>query len=380
MHPSQKPKATGRSLGLWIVMSLATFVSASVIRAQADEAAEELIAKLDLRESEVAVRDLPGWKQPKRIVVLVDNDARLDWLKKTVTDVELISMRQDGPASDMTGVQGLVGSCTPNIVSSAMELHWIHISSAGVERCVSRPEIQGGNYLITNMQRVNSEPIAEHVIAMMLTLTRSLPYYRSLQDEERWKPLPFGDTRMREVQGKTILIVGLGGIGTEVARRADALGMHVIATRNSSRDGPDFVDQVGLADEVLNFAAQADVVVNAAPLTPETTDLFDAEFFSVMRPQSYFFNVGRGKSVVTDDLVAALSDGTLAGAGLDVTEPEPLPPGHSLWQAPNVIITPHVATRTDGGLERYWLVVRENLRRYVAGDKIYSIVDVKRGY
>jgi phosphoglycerate dehydrogenase-like enzyme len=361
-------------------MSLATFVSASVIRAQADEAAEELIAKLDLRESEVAVRDLPGWKQPKRIVVLVDNDARLDWLKKTVTDVELISMRQDGPASDMTGVQGLVGSCTPNIVSSAMELHWIHISSAGVERCVSRPEIQGGNYLITNMQRVNSEPIAEHVIAMMLTLTRSLPYYRSLQDEERWKPLPFGDTRMREVQGKTILIVGLGGIGTEVARRADALGMHVIATRNSSRDGPDFVDQVGLADEVLNFAAQADVVVNAAPLTPETTDLFDAEFFSVMRPQSYFFNVGRGKSVVTDDLVAALSDGTLAGAGLDVTEPEPLPPGHSLWQAPNVIITPHVATRTDGGLERYWLVVRENLRRYVAGDKIYSIVDVKRGY
>ena len=249
-----------------------------------------------------------------------------------------------------------------------------------MERCVSRPEIQGGNYLITNMQRVNSEPIAEHVIAMMLTLTRSLPYYRSLQDEERWKPLPFGDTRMREVQGKTILIVGLGGIGTEVARRADALGMHVIATRNSSRDGPDFVDQVGLADEVLNFAAQADVVVNAAPLTPETTDLFDAEFFSVMRPQSYFFNVGRGKSVVTDDLVAALSDGTLAGAGLDVTEPEPLPPGHSLWQAPNVIITPHVATRTDGGLERYWLVVRENLRRYVAGDKIYSIVDVKRGY
>ncbi len=83
---------------------------------------------------------------------------------------------------------------------------------------------------------------------------------------------------------------------------------------------------------------------------------------------------------MTDDLVAALSDGTLAGAGLDVTEPEPLPPGHSLWQAPNVIITPHVATRTDGGLERYWLVVRENLRRYVAGDKIYSIVDVKRGY
>ncbi len=359
---------------------VAALTVAGMAHAQGDMTAEDLVAKLGLNESNVAARDLPSWTKPERIVVSVDNDMRLDWLGEVVTDVELVPMSRGGPPPDMTDVQGLIGFCTPRLISAAKELHWIHVSSAGVESCVSQPEIKNGDYLITNMQRVSSEPIAEHVIAMMLALTRSLPHFQSLQNEEVWKPTGFGDTSMREVQGKTMLVVGLGGIGTEVARRANALGMRVIATRNSSREGPEFVDQVGLADELFELAGQADVVVNATPLTPETTNLFDAAFFAAMKPQSYFFTVGRGKSVVTDDLVAALESGALAGAGLDVTEPEPLPKDHPLWKAPNVIITPHVATRSDRGSDRYWLVVRENLRRYVAGEKMFSVVDVERGY
>jgi phosphoglycerate dehydrogenase-like enzyme len=185
---------------------------------------------------------------------------------------------------------------------------------------------------------------------------------------------------MREVGGRTLLVVGLGGIGTEVARRAHGLGMRAIATRNSSREGPAFVEKVGLPADLHAYAAEADVVVNAVPLTPATTGIFDRRFFAAMKPGGYFINVARGRSVVTDDLVAALREGRLAGAGLDVTEPEPLPAGHALWSMRNVVITPHVAAQSDREGERSMALVRENLRRYVAGERLYNVVDLARGY
>jgi phosphoglycerate dehydrogenase-like enzyme len=156
--------------------------------------------------------------------------------------------------------------------------------------------------------------------------------------------------------------------------------MRVIATRASGREGPPYVAYVGLPDELRKLAAQADFVVNTTPLTPETTGLFDAAFFAAMKPRSFFFNVGRGKSVVQDDLVAALRSGHLAGAGLDVTDPEPLPKSSPLWQLPNVIITPHVSAASDVGDTARFAIVRENLRRYVAGEKMLSVVDVAKGY
>jgi phosphoglycerate dehydrogenase-like enzyme len=122
------------------------------------------------------------------------------------------------------------------------------------------------------------------------------------------------------------------------------------------------------------------VVVNTTPLTPETTGLFDAEFFAAMKPTAYFMNVGRGKSVVTADLLAALESGGIAGAGLDVTDPEPLPSGHPLWRLTNVIITPHMSGMSDRRRDRLWILIEENLRRYVAGERMLSVVDVERGY
>jgi len=154
----------------------------------------------------------------------------------------------------------------------------------------------------------------------------------------------------------------------------------VIATRASGRTGPDYVSYVGLPDELNKLAADADFVVNAAPLTPQTTGVFDAAFFAKMKPTAYFINIARGGSVVTDALVAALKSGQIAGAGLDVTDPEPLPPRHPLWTAPNVIITPHVASDSDLGSDAQLAVVKENLRRYVAGEKMLSVVDVAKGY
>jgi phosphoglycerate dehydrogenase-like enzyme len=154
----------------------------------------------------------------------------------------------------------------------------------------------------------------------------------------------------------------------------------VIATRNSGTDGPDFVAEVGLADKLLPFAARADVIVSTLPLTAQTKGLMDKAFFDAAKRGALFINVGRGGTVVTGDLVAALNDGRLGGAGLDVTDPEPLPPEHPLWRAPNVIITPHVAAMLEGNEGPRWIIARENLRRYAAGGKLLSEVDVEKGY
>ena len=154
----------------------------------------------------------------------------------------------------------------------------------------------------------------------------------------------------------------------EVARRAAALGMHVLATRNSSREGPPFVEDVGLSDEYVQLAARADVVVNSTPLTPRTVGMFDAKFFAVMKETALFINIGRGESVVTADLTAALAEGRIGGAGLDVTEPEPLPEGHPLWSMPNVILTPHDASTSRGNTARADAIFLEELERWQRGE------------
>ena len=216
---------------------------------------------------------------------------------------------------------------------------------------------------------------------MMMTLVRGLDVYHANQLKGTWQ----NDTGMAredfmELEGRTVLVVGLGGIGTQTAKRAHGLGMRVIATRGSRREGPDYVDYVGLADEVIELAGQADIVINTAPLTDRTRGMFDAEFFAAMKPSAYFISVGRGASTVTADLVSALETGAIAGAGLDVTDPEPLPDGHVLWTMPRVIISPHSGGRSDKGRDRLFLLVQENLRRYVAGEPMLSVVDIERGY
>jgi phosphoglycerate dehydrogenase-like enzyme len=156
--------------------------------------------------------------------------------------------------------------------------------------------------------------------------------------------------------------------------------MRVVATRASGRTGPEYVSYVGLPDELLKLTKDADFVVNCTPLTPETTGMFNREFFAAMKPSAYFLSVGRGQSTVTADLIAALRDGRIAGAGLDVVDPEPLPADSPLWHLPNVVITPHVSANTEVSREQRDALLRENLRRYVAGDPMLAVVDIERGY
>jgi phosphoglycerate dehydrogenase-like enzyme len=173
----------------------------------------------------------------------------------------------------------------------------------------------------------------------------------------------------------------MGGIGTNVARVAHSLGMRVVATRRSNSGiTSEYVEQVATPDELIDLAGHADFIVNCLPLTNATRGLFDARFFSSVKRGAIFVNVGRGATVVTDDLTDALRRGQLGGVGLDVTDPEPLPRSHPLWRMPNVVITPHIAGKSDDLDDRAWLIAHENLRRYSTGECMLSVVDRSSGY
>ena len=372
-------------LTFFLLLSSATVVADSHAADQAlysTQAVNELIMQLGLRESQVPARELPGWSPPKKVVAWVDKPERLAGLQAAAPGVEIVLVEsQEQAITEAANTQVIMGFCSEELLSQAPELHWIQVYSSGVDRCVPNPSLHKGNKLLTNGQRIGSPALAEHAIAMMMALVRGLDVYHANQLQSTWQR----NTGMEredfmELEGRTVLVVGLGGIGMQTAKRAHGLGMRVIATRNSRREGPDYVDYVGLADEANELAARADVVINTAPLTDRTRGMFDAAFFTAMKPSAYFVSVGRGASTVTADLVAALESGAIAGAGLDVTDPEPLPEGHPLWTMPRVIITPHTAGRSDKGRDRLFLVVQENLRRYVAGEPMLSVVDIQRGY
>lgn len=355
---------------------------ALLLSSSAGFAAEDPLAALGLEESAVPARQMPGWAKPKKAVVLVDGPDRLAYYKEVIKDVELIPAGTPAEARKVAaGADVIVGFCDPEAVKAAAKtLTWLQLPNVGVGVCATLPELQDGRVLVTNTQRITASGIGEHVIALMLGLTRGLDRYIVAQQQESFNQRAVAPERVWEVSGKTMLVVGIGGIGSAVATRAHALGMKVIATRNSSRDKPDYISYVGLSDELPTLIGQADVVVFAAPLTPATRGLFNAALFAKMKKSAYFINVGRGANVVQEDLVAALKNGTIAGAAVDVTDPEPLPKGNALWSAPNLIITPHVSGPNEFYGDRLFAFHRENLRRYAAGEKVFSVVDVKKGY
>ncbi len=340
---------------------------------------EQLIRQTGVKEGSTALRDFSGWREPRKIVVRARDELVYE-LQQLVPGVEFVKATTEAEAiQHAAGADAIIGFCTRDVLDAAVDATWIQIFSAGAERCVAVPQVRNAKVVLTNMQKMSSPVLAEHAVAMVMSLGRGLVVYGKLMATGEWRRGGPEAPGMQEIGGKTLLVVGLGGIGTEVARRGAALGMRVVGTRRSSREGPDFVDYVGLSGELHSLAADADFIVNALPLTAETTGIFDKTFFAEAKKGSYFISVGRGASVVTDDLLQALESGQLAGAGLDVTDPEPLPADHRLWQMKNVIITPHVAGWGGSG-ERRQILLLENVRRFIAGDALLNVVDPQRGY
>jgi phosphoglycerate dehydrogenase-like enzyme len=359
--------------------------------------------RLGLVESEKPVRELiKGWRTPRKILVAVDNNTnRLAWLQAAAPGVKLIAVHDRGETmAEIADADALLRMpCERDYLAAGRMLHWIQQGSVTVASCFAIAEhsnaieevpqkLMDGTVVITNLNGVLARPLAEHAIAMMMTLGRGLDLYVLQQAKGHFDRAGIPNGRLWVFQGRTLLVVGLGSIGTNVAQIAHGLGMTVIATRNSGRQGPDYVSYVGLASELPDLIGKADVVVLAAPLTPQTHHLFDAAMFARMKQGALLINVASGGEVVSADLVAALKSGRLGGAGLDLADPENpsrLPPTDPLFGAPNLIMTPETAahavdTDAASGGEDMWIITRENLRRYIAGDKLYSVVDPKRGY
>ena len=263
----------------------------------------------------------------------------------------------------------------PMLLNASPKLRWFHCSSAGVDPLIC-PELIDSDVSLTCGKGSTVGPLlAEHAFALMMSLTRGLVESARIK---HWNPQSFSAQQAYEISGKTLGILGFGGTGKELAVRARSFGMEVIAIRRTPACKSDFIEWG--PDRLFDMLEIADFVVIAVPDTPDTRSMFDSEAFLRMKNSAILINVGRGQTVETDALVNALIDNQIAGAGLDVVDPEPLPESHPLWDMDNVIITPHIAGNSPERAKRNETVVLENLERFCNGSPLKNTVDVNLGY
>ena len=375
---------SGYTLLFSAVLILAGVVPEALAQ-QPSREGERLMAEFGLREAPAPVSAQPRWRAPQKIIVDTGVPGLLEALRTQASGVQFIGAGSpDSAAAVSAGADAVIGRsafiCDERLLSAGRDLRWLQSVYAGVEACAARANVlRERQIMVTNLRAISAPVIAEHVIAFTFALSRGLYAWVPLREQRLWAA-DSSRAPMSVISGKTMLIVGLGGIGSEVAKRANALGMRVIATRATPQQKPDYVEYVGVSSELGTLIGQADVVVNALPLTAETRGIFDAAMFARMKRTAFFINVGRGQTVVTADLTTALKSRTIAAAALDVVDPEPLPKDDPLWAQPNLVLTPHISGDSDLGVESSVRVLRENLRRYVAGERMLSVVDVGRGY
>jgi phosphoglycerate dehydrogenase-like enzyme len=289
----------------------------------------------------------------------------------------VVAEEKEKMMAEIVDADGIIGAITPEMIRVAKKLRWVQVQSAGIDQYLS-PEMVNSPIVLTNCKITQGPEIADHAFGMLLAFTRELYRIIPRRTEEKWRRTEYHPA---ELLGKTAVIVGVGGIGTNIAVRAKAFGMHVIGLDPREMPSNLVVDRWYPPDRLNDVLPEADVVFVAAPATPLTLKMFGARQFSLMKKTAYFIAVSRGRLYDMDALVQALETRQIAGAGVDVTDPvEPLPPGHPLWKFENVIITPHIAGRSDGEHARYMALFKENLRRFANGEPLIYAVDKQKGY
>jgi phosphoglycerate dehydrogenase-like enzyme/glyoxylase-like metal-dependent hydrolase (beta-lactamase superfamily II) len=339
----------------------------------------DLSEEYGITEGPSPTKETPGWTAPKRIVVPNLMPADLAQLKRIAPAVEFVPVKTAKEAArEASDADAVLGFSTPDIVKAGgNRLRWIQSGHAGIEKELSA-ELAKSDIVFTNTARIHGPTSADQAFALLLSLTRGLREVLPGETADAVWRKPKGPPQ--ELHDKTMLVIGLGGIGTQIARRAHSFGMRVIATDAKDMERPDFVFRLAKPDQLMELLPKADVIVVACPLTDETRGLIGEKQFEAMKKTAYLINVARGPIVKTDDLAAALKNGRIAGAGLDVTEPEPLPDGHPLWKTANCVISPHIGGQSPEAKERQWRLWRENVRRFVAGEKLLCVVDKTKGY
>ncbi len=265
--------------------------------------------------------------------------------------------------------------------ATAPKLRWLHTSAVAVET-LCLPELFAGNVVVSNTRGVQAVPIAEHALAVVLALSKQLPRVLEHQRHAHWAQNDFMGERLPWLlSGRTLGLIGVGTIGSAIASRARAFGMRVVALRRRSGHGEvPAVDETFGPGQLDTFLRQTDVLVIAAPLTPQTLGLIGAEQIALLPKGAVVVNVGRAKILDTGALVSALHSGHLGGASLDVYPQEPLPPEHPLWTCPNVILTPHTSGFRQGHWEEVVDLFAENLARFERGELPRFRVEPDLGY
>jgi len=263
----------------------------------------------------------------------------------------------------------------------AKKLKWIHSTAAGIAQ-LTYPELRESGILVTNPRGVFSVPMAEHTIGLLIAMARNFPDSVRFQDKSTWGQQQIWDKpqRLTELSGKILLIVGYGSIGAELAKRAKAFGMHIWGVTRSGKGDMTFAEKIVPAGSLRDALPQADYVVIAAPETAETKHLIGGAEISCMKRGARLINIGRGSLLDETALIAALNDGQLGGAALDVTGAEPLPENSPLWRAPNLFITPHTSAVSDRLWERQADLLVELLELWFSGREMKNVVDLARGY
>lgn len=328
-----------------------------------------------------------------RVVITFDlNEQQRHRLATEFPGIEfVISPSQEALQAALPTAQAMVGGpLTPALLASAPELRWLQSNSAGVDRLLT-PELVAHDLIITNYSGAQASNMAEHLMAMMFVFARGLPLLMRRQAVSEWTTQP-PDEQPRlpptryfsrftmELSHQTLAIAGLGEVGRELAKRAKGIGMRVIGSRRQPGELPPGVDQVFGPGDWHEMLAEADHLAICLPLTPRTHHLIGEAEFKAMKPHAYIHNTSRGAIIDQDALIRALTSGAIAGAGLDVTTPEPLPADSPLWSMPNVLITCHTSGASPYIEERGFEIVVENLRRYLQDRPLQNLVDKREGY
>lgn len=271
----------------------------------------------------------------------------------------------------------IIGNPPLEMLVNSLNLKWLQLNSAGTDAYIKEGILNHG-VCLTNATGAYGLAISEHMIGLLLLIFKKLNIYMKNQSNHIWKDE--GD--VKSIYGSKFLIIGLGNIGEEFAKRIKAFGGYTIGVRRTNTIKPEFIDEMYLMDEIDNLLPTVDVVALSLPGTKETYKMFSKTRFELMKKGSVLINVGRGNVLDTEDLCDAVQSSHLLGAALDVTDPEPLPSNHRIWDIENIIITPHVS----GGyhipetLEKIVQISAENLKRFTAGEDLINIVDFSTGY
>jgi D-2-hydroxyacid dehydrogenase (NADP+) len=315
-----------------------------------------------------------------KLVTVVDprlEDRHIEWLRDQFPDLNVLKLSpQDDYEPSLEGAQAVVGRVlSPEIIATHPEIKWNHASGAGVETMMFK-ELVESDIIVTNNSGVHAQPISEYLVGMMLQFTRGFPELVLKQQRHFWER----PANIQELGSHTVAVIGLGDIGHATALKLKAFGSRVLGCRRKADEPLEGVDEIYSPDRLHEMIAQADHVVITLPLTPRTRGMFGTEEFKVMKDTAIIYNIGRGAIIKQDELIEALNKGMIAGAGLDVTSPEPLPEDSPLWDTPGAFVTAHSCGSTPFYWDRGIEIVAENVRRFRNDEPLHNVVDKQEGY